>query len=63
MYGLTQAGSMDNKLQQKRLAAYRFIFTPRTPGMWRHEKRTTQSALVLDDFGMEYEWKEAYSTS
>ena len=58
MYGLTQAGSLANKLPQKILEAYGFIPTPCTTGLWRHETIPIQFALVVYELGVEYEKKE-----
>jgi hypothetical protein len=54
MYGLKQAGLIANQLLEKRLAKYGFAPTKHTHGLWRHETRPIQFALVVDDFGIEY---------
>ena len=58
MYVLPQAGSLENKILQKILAAYGFSTTPTTLGLWRHEKIPIQFDLVVDEFGVKYEQKE-----
>ena len=55
MYGLPQAGSLENKILQKILAAYSLIPTLCTPGMWWHETRAIKLSLLVDDFVVEYE--------
>jgi hypothetical protein len=54
MYGLPQAGILANRLLAKRLDAYGFRPTQHTPGLWRHDSRPIQFALVVDDFGIQY---------
>ena len=58
MYGLTQEGSLSNKILHKRLAEYSFSLTPHTPVLWRHDTRPIQLVIVVDYFGVEYERKE-----
>lgn len=54
MYGLPQAGILENKLLAKRLTKYDFHQTDHTPGMWIPKTRSIKFALVLDDFGFQY---------
>ena len=54
MYGLKQAGIITNKSLEKRLSKYGFAPTKHTHGLWRHETRRIQFALVVEDFGIEY---------
>ena len=49
---------MVKKTLHKTLAAYGFNPKQRTTGLWQHESRQIQLALVLDDFGVEYERKK-----
>ena len=50
------------KLQNDKLKLHIVKFgykpAPITPGMWRHETPPLQFSLVLDDFGVKYEWQE-----
>ena len=58
MYGLPQAGILANKLLSKRLAKYEFHQTDHTPGLWTHKTRSIKFALVVDDFGFQYNNKQ-----
>ena len=58
IYGRAQAGLLANELLAKRLAKHRFNQKPHTPGLWRHQTNTIQFALVVDDFGINYENKQ-----
>ena len=57
MYGLAQAGLLENELLEKRLAEHGFEQTPHTPGLWRHLAKPIQFLLVRDNFGIKYENK------
>ena len=58
MYGMAQAGLLENELLAKRFSKYRFNKTPHTPSLWRHHIKPIQFALVVDDFGIKYENKQ-----
>lgn len=58
MYGLPQAGIIANKLLAKRLANHGYYQSPFTAGLWKHNHRPIQFALVVDDFGVDYTGKE-----
>jgi hypothetical protein len=55
MYGLPQAGRLANKLLEKRLKPHGFSPAPHTHGLWLHNTKKIQFALVVDDFGIECE--------
>jgi hypothetical protein len=52
---VTQAGRLANKLLEKRLKPPGYSPAPHTHGLWRHDTKPIQFALVVDDFGIEYE--------
>jgi hypothetical protein len=54
MYGLPQAGILDNKLLQRNLAKDGYRPTTHTHGLWTHDTRPISLSLVLDDFGVKY---------
>ena len=58
MYGLPQAGIVANKQLQKFLAKDEYFETPHTPGLWRNAWLPISSALVVDDFLINYAGKE-----
>jgi hypothetical protein len=58
MYGLPQAGILDNQLLARRLAIHGYHQTKFTPGLWRHVTRPIQFTLVVDDFGVQYVGEE-----
>ena len=55
MPGLKQAGRVANDRLRKHLAPYGYAPVPRTPALWAHETRKTMFALVVDDFGIQYQ--------
>jgi hypothetical protein len=57
MYGLAQAGLLANKLLAKRLDPIGYRTTKHTHGLWKHDTKPIQFALVVDDFGIEYQNK------
>jgi hypothetical protein len=57
MYGLAQAGLLANKLLAKRLDPIGYRMTKHTHGLWKHDTKPIQFALVVDDFGIEYQNK------
>jgi hypothetical protein len=54
MYGLPQAGILDNQLLACRLAIHGYNKTKCTPCIWLHVTRPIQFTLVVDDFGVQY---------
>jgi hypothetical protein len=54
MYGLPAAGILSNKYLEQRLNEYGFYQSNFTNGLWTHESRPIQFALVVDDFGVKY---------
>ena len=55
VYGLKQAGKLANDLLTKRLDTHGYYQCPTTPGLWRHRWRPILFALIVDDFGIQYE--------
>ena len=58
MYGLPQTVSLENKIIYTILTAHGCSLTLRTLGMCQNETIPIKLVLVVDDFGVEYEWKE-----
>jgi hypothetical protein len=54
MYGLPQAGILANKLLQDRLAKFNYYKSATTPGLWRHKWCPVMSALIMDNFAIQY---------
>jgi hypothetical protein len=54
MYGLKQAGLLDNQLVQKRLAPFGYYPARHTPCMWLHKTRSKAFSLIVDDFAVKY---------
>jgi hypothetical protein len=54
MYGLPQAGILDNQLLARRLAIHRYHQTKFMQGLWRHVTRPIQFTLVVYNFGVQY---------
>ena len=52
MYGLQQAGILDNKLLKQRLSDEGYHEQPHTPGLFRHDKKDVYFTLVVDDLGI-----------
>jgi hypothetical protein len=52
MYGLKQAGILENQLLQKRLKPFGYHPARHTPGLWLHTTKTTAFSLVVDDFAV-----------
>jgi hypothetical protein len=57
MYGLAQAGLLTNQLVAKRLDPIGYRMTKHMHGLWKHDTKPIQFALVVDDFGIEYQNK------
>jgi hypothetical protein len=58
MYGLKQAGLLDNQLLQKRLAPFGYYPTRHTPGLWLHKSQPIAFSLIVDDFAVKYMGKQ-----
>jgi hypothetical protein len=58
MYGLKQAGLLDNQLLQTRLAPFVYYPAQHTPGLWLHKTRPIFFTLIFDDFTVEYVGKQ-----
>jgi hypothetical protein len=54
MYGLTQAGLLENQLLQKRLKLFGYHPAGYTPGLWLHNTKPTAFSLVVDDIAVKY---------
>ena len=54
MYGLPQAGILEQKLLEKRLNAGGYFQSKITLGFWTHKQRPICFTLVVDDFGVKY---------
>ena len=54
MYGLPAAGILSNKYLEQGLYDYGFYQSNFTNGLWIHESRPIQFALVVDDSGVKY---------
>ena len=54
MYGLKQARQIANNRLQLNLSKHGYFPTRTTPGLWKHETRQMQFALVVDEFGVKY---------
>ena len=58
MYGLPQAGKNENDKLKLHLGKFWYEPSPSTPGLWRHQTRSIQFSLVVDNFGIKYERQE-----
>ena len=58
MYGLPQAGKIENDKLKIHLAKFGYDPAPITPGLWQHQTHPLQLSLVVDDFEIKYERKE-----
>ncbi len=58
MYGLPQAGIIEQQLLETRLAKVGYHQSTIVPGLWTHETRDTCFTLVVDDFAIKYTNKE-----
>jgi hypothetical protein len=58
MYGLPQAGILNNELLQRNLAKDGYRPTQQTHGLWTHDTRPISFSLVVDDFGVKYVGRE-----
>jgi hypothetical protein len=54
MYGLKQAGLLENQLLQTRVAPFGYYPARHTPGLWLHKTRPISFTLVVDDFTVKY---------
>ena len=58
MYGLSQAGNLENDKLIKELAVKGFGKKNHTPGLCKHKTKPVTFALVVDDFGIKYTHNE-----
>jgi hypothetical protein len=58
MYGLKQAGLLDNQLLQTRLAPFGYYPARHTPGLWLHKTQPIAFSLIVDDFAVKYVGKQ-----
>jgi hypothetical protein len=58
MYGLKQAGLLDNQLLQTCLAPFGYYPARHTPGLWLHKTRPISFTLIVDDFAVKYVSKQ-----
>ena len=58
MYGLLQAGLLENELMEKRLNKRGYRQSKLVPRFWTHNWRPVQFTLVVDNFGGKYVGKE-----
>ena len=54
MYGLPQSGLIANALLEKGLRKRSYQQRKLLPGLWKHEWRPVQFALVVNNFGLKY---------
>jgi hypothetical protein len=58
MYGLKQAGLLENQLLQTRMNPFGYYPARHTPGLWLHKTRPISFTLVVDDFAVKYVGKQ-----
>jgi hypothetical protein len=58
MYGIPQAGLLANKLLKKHLNKHGYWQSKLVPGLWKHDTRSIQFTLVVNNFGVKYIGKE-----
>jgi hypothetical protein len=58
MYGLKQAGILENQLLQQILEPYGYYPVHHTLGLWLHKTMPIVLTLVVDDFAVKYVGKE-----
>ena len=54
MYGIPEAGRLENDLLRVRLKKYGYIKATHTPGYWKHIWKSISWTLTVDDFGFSY---------
>ena len=55
IYGIPQAGKIENDKLMQNLSKFGYDKTPITLGLWRHQTCHLQFSLVVDDFGTKYD--------
>jgi hypothetical protein len=58
MYGLKQAGILENQLFQTSLAPFGYYPAQHIPGLWLHKTRPISFTLVVYDFAVKYAVKQ-----
>ena len=54
VYGLPQAGALENKGLEENLSPPGYFEVTHTPGLWQHIARPISFSHVVDDFGVKY---------
>jgi hypothetical protein len=54
VWGLPQAGILENKRLRRKLAPFDYYKCIKTPGLWRHESHPLTFTLAVDDFGVKF---------
>ena len=54
MYGIKEDGILVFKIIVNNIAPFGYISVRYTPGLWKHESRSTPFILCVDDFGIKY---------
>ena len=54
IYGLPQAGKLENDLLQKRLTTCGYFECTHTPGLWKHIWRPVTFTLVVENSGVKF---------
>ena len=57
MYGLSHAGNFSNDKLKQNLSKFGYDPATITPGLWQHQICTLEFSLVVDEFGVKYEWQ------
>jgi hypothetical protein len=52
VYGLKQAGKLDNDLLMEQHAMHRYHQCNMTPGFWQHQWQPVVFVLIIGDFGI-----------
>ena len=55
VYGITQAGKIENDKLKLHLAMFGYKPAPTPPGLWQYQTFPLQFTLVVYDFGVKYE--------
>ncbi len=57
IWGLPQAGIIANRRLRQKLALFGYFELVNMPGLWYHESHLISFTLMVDDFGVKYEYK------
>ena len=58
MYGIPQAGKIENDQLKLHQDQFGYKPAPITPGLWWHQNRPIKFSLVVNKFGIKYELQE-----